>query len=63
MSTVLEKSLLDVHPRELKGMVKDIPTLPAIYEKLFDKLQDPDVSVPEIAESVAYFDKVAADLR
>jgi putative nucleotidyltransferase with HDIG domain len=52
MSTVLEKSLLDVHPRELKGMVKDIPTLPAIYEKLFDKLQDPDVSVPEIAEII-----------
>jgi putative nucleotidyltransferase with HDIG domain len=52
MSTALEKSLLDIHPRELKGMVKDIPTLPAIYEKLFDKLQDPDVSVPEIAEII-----------
>ena len=29
MTTVLEKSLLDLHPRELKGMMADIPTLPA----------------------------------
>lgn len=62
MSTVLEKSLLDVHPRELKGMVNDIPTLPAIYQKLFDKLQDPDVSVPEIAEIITQDQALSAKI-
>ena len=62
MSTVLEKSLLDIHPRELKGMVKDIPTLPAIYQKLFDKLQDPDVSVPEIAEIITQDQALSAKI-
>lgn len=52
MSTVLNKSLMDVHPRELKGMVKDIPTLPVIYQKLFQMMQDPEISVPEIAEII-----------
>lgn len=52
MSTALNKSLMDVHPRELKGMVKDIPTLPVIYQKLFKMMQDPEVSVPEIAEII-----------
>ena len=62
MSTVLEKSLLDIHPRELKGMVNDIPTLPAIYQKLFDKLQDPDVSVPEIAEIITQDQALSAKI-
>jgi len=62
MATVLEKSLLEIHPRELKGMVKDIPTLPAIYEKLFDKLQDPDVSVPEIAEIITQDQALSAKI-
>ena len=62
MSTVLEKSLQDIHPRELKGMVKDIPTLPAIYQKLFDKLQDPDVSVPEIAEIITQDQALSAKI-
>ncbi len=62
MATVLEKSLLDIHPRELKGMVNDIPTLPAIYEKLFDKLQDPDVSVPEIAEIITQDQALSAKI-
>lgn len=62
MSRVLEKSLLDIHPRELKGMVKDIPTLPAIYQKLFDKLQDPDVSVPEIAEIITQDQALSAKI-
>ncbi len=52
MSAVLNKSLMDIHPRELKVVVKDVPTLPVIYQKLFQKMQDPNVSVPEIAEII-----------
>jgi len=50
---VSPKSLLDVHPRELKGIIKEIPTLPVIYQKLFQKMQDPNVSVPQIAEIIS----------
>lgn len=52
MSKAIAKSLLDIHPRELKGIVQDIPTLPVIYQELFRMMQDPDVSVPEIAEII-----------
>ncbi len=52
MSAVLNKSLMDIHPRELKGMIKDVPTLPVIYQELFQKMQDPAVAVPEIAEII-----------
>ena len=52
MGNVVRKSLLDLHPRELKGMMVDIPTLPVVYQELFRKMQDPDVSVPEIAEVI-----------
>ena len=62
MSKVLKKSLLDIHPRELRGMVNDIPTLPVIYQKLFDKLQDPDVSVPEIAEIITQDQALSAKI-
>jgi len=41
VSVVLKKSLMDIHPREIKGMVKDVPTLPVIYQELFQKMQDP----------------------
>jgi len=44
---------MDVHPRELKGIIKDIPTLPVIYQELFKKMQNPDVSVPEIASIIS----------
>ncbi len=47
------KSLLDIHPRELKGIIKEIPTLPVIYQELFQKMQDPNVSVPQIAEIIS----------
>lgn len=60
MAKVLAKSLMDVHPRELKGMVKDIPTLPVIYQELFQKMQDPDVSVPEIAEIISHDQALSA---
>ena len=53
MSPTLEISLLDIHPRELKGIIKDIPTLPLIYQELFQMMQDPDASVPSIAELIA----------
>ncbi len=43
-------------------MVNDIPTLPAIYQKLFDKLQDPDVSVPEIAEIITQDQALSAKI-
>ncbi len=52
MAAVLKKSLLDMHPRELKGMMVDIPTLPVVYQELFRKMQDPQVAVPEIAEVI-----------
>lgn len=49
MSPVTQKSLMDLHPRELKGMIHEIPTLPVIYQELFRKMQDPEVSVSQIA--------------
>ncbi len=52
MTPVINKSLLDIHPRELKGMMIDIPTLPVVYQELFRKMQDPQVAVPEIAEII-----------
>lgn len=48
-----KKSLMDVHPRELAGMVQDIPTLPVIYQQLFQLMQDPDVPVPRVADLIA----------
>lgn len=62
MGTVLKKSLLDVHPRELKGMMVDIPTLPAVYQELFRQMQDPQVSVPRIAELINQDQALAAKI-
>ena len=53
MATALETSLLDLHPRELKGMMIDIPTLPAVYRELLRRLQDEEVTVPAVAEIIA----------
>jgi putative nucleotidyltransferase with HDIG domain len=53
LAVFLNKSLMDVHPRELAGMVKDIPTLPVIYQQLFQLMQNPDVPVPQVAELIA----------
>lgn len=60
MGAVLKKSLFDVHPRELKGMMVDIPTLPVVYQELFRKMQDPQVSVPQIAELINQDQALAA---
>ena len=53
LAVFLNKSLMDVHPRELSGIVKDIPTLPVIYQHLFQLMQDPDVSVPHVSDLIA----------
>lgn len=53
MSNIVTKSLMDVHPRELKGIVQEIPTLPVIYQELFQMMQNPDVSVPQVAELIS----------
>jgi putative nucleotidyltransferase with HDIG domain len=53
LAVFLNKSLMDVHPRELAGMVKDIPTLPVIYQQLFQAMQDPDFSVPQVSDLIA----------
>lgn len=52
VSVLLGKSLMDINPREIKGIVKDVPTLPVIYQELFQKMQDPNVAVTEIAELI-----------
>jgi len=59
---VLDKSLMDIHPRELKGMVKDIPTLPVIYQELFKMMQDPNVAVPQIAEIITQDQSLSAKI-
>ncbi|PID79269.1 hypothetical protein CSB20_10910 [bacterium DOLZORAL124_64_63] len=53
MATVAQKSLLDVHPRELKGIIQEIPTLPIVYQELFQKMQDPKIGVPQVAEIIS----------
>ncbi len=46
-------SLKTIHPRDLKAVVKEIPTLPVVYQELFSKMNNPDVSVPQLAEIVS----------
>jgi putative nucleotidyltransferase with HDIG domain len=58
----MTKSLMDIHPRELKGMVKEIPTLPVIYQQLFQMMQDPNVAVPEIAEIITQDQSLSAKI-
>jgi len=53
VTTAMTKSLMDLHPRELKGIIQEIPTLPMIYQELFQQMQDPEVSVPRIAEIIS----------
>ena len=58
----LNKSLMDVHPRELAGMVKDIPTLPVIYQQLFQIMQDPEFSVPHVSDLIAQDQALSAKI-
>ncbi len=46
-------SLKTIHPRDLKLVVKEVPTLPIVYQQLFSKMSDPQVSVPQLAEIVS----------
>jgi putative nucleotidyltransferase with HDIG domain len=52
LATAVKYSLMDIHPRDLKGIIKDIPTLPLIYQEMFQMMQDPNVSVPAIADVI-----------
>lgn len=48
-----QKSLMDIHPRELKEFVGDLPTLPIVFQELFERMQDPDAQVSELSEIIA----------
>ncbi len=62
MAKVQTKSLMDIHPREIKGIVKEIPTLPVIYQELFSKMQDPDVSVSQLANIISQDQALSAKI-
>jgi putative nucleotidyltransferase with HDIG domain len=47
------RSLREIHPRELKEIVREIPTLPVIYLQLFQLMQDPDVTAAQLAEVIS----------
>jgi len=53
LSPAIKSSLLDIHPRDLKKIIKDIPTLPQIYQELFQMMQNPEASVPAISDLIA----------
>ncbi len=53
MAATQQRSLMDVHPRELKQFVSDLPTLPIIFRELFSRMQDPDAKVSELAEVIS----------
>jgi putative nucleotidyltransferase with HDIG domain len=44
---------MDIHPRELKTLVRDLPTLPVVFRQLFSMMQDPNVQVPVLAAFIA----------
>lgn len=46
-------SLKNIHPRDLKLVVKEVPTLPIVYQQLFSKMSNPNVSMPQLAEIVS----------
>lgn len=48
-----QRSLMDIHPRELKPLVKDLPTLPVVFRQLFSMMQDPNVQVPVLAAFIS----------
>jgi putative nucleotidyltransferase with HDIG domain len=48
-----QHSLRDMQQRDLKQVVREIPTLPAVYQRLFQMMSNPTVSVPQLAEVVA----------
>ena len=52
MAATTSLSLKNIHPRDLKLVVKEVPTLPIVYQQLFSKMSNPNVSVPQLAEIV-----------
>ncbi len=62
MSQSTTMSLKTIHPRDLKQVVKEIPTLPIVYQELFSKMNNPDVSVPQLAEIVSRDQALAAKI-
>ena len=62
MSTATALSLKNIHPRDLKLVVKEIPTLPIVYQQLFSKMSSPNVSVPQLAEIVSRDQALAAKI-
>jgi putative nucleotidyltransferase with HDIG domain len=44
---------MDVHPRELKTLVDELPTLPVVFQELFSRMQDPDAQVSELADIIS----------
>ncbi len=44
---------MDMHPRELKQLVRDLPTLPTVYQQLFAMMRDSDVKVSDVAEYIS----------
>ncbi len=53
MSSATTLSLKSIHPRDLKLIIKEIPTLPIVYQQLFCQMSNPNVSVPQLAEIVS----------
>jgi len=53
LSSTTTMSLKKIQARDLKLIVKEVPTLPIVYQQLFSKMSNPDVSVPQLAEVVS----------
>ncbi len=53
MSSTTKFSLKTMHPRDLNLIIKEIPTLPIVYQQLFCEMSNPNVSVPQLAEIVS----------
>jgi putative nucleotidyltransferase with HDIG domain len=44
---------MDIHPRELKTLVKDLPALPVVFRQLFSMMQDANVQAPALATFIS----------
>jgi len=44
---------MDIHPRELKSFVGDLPTLPVVFQELFSRMQDDDAQVSELSDIIS----------
>jgi putative nucleotidyltransferase with HDIG domain len=53
VNTATAISLKTIQPRDIKYIVKEVPTLPSVYQELFNKMSNPNVSVPQLAEIVS----------